>query len=152
MNLAEDGNLSLDYLREVYNADLANGLGNLVSRVATLCEKASVEVPVQDLSIDAALTPKLRKPLEKFQFNRYLELVWAEVAEADKYVAENKPWEYLGDASKQDALTNILNKLVGDIYRIAVLVEPFIPEASNKIQEQFRGPKIKSTKPLFPRL
>ncbi len=152
MNLDEDGNLSIKHLKEVYNADLANGLGNLTSRVATLCEKSSLQIKTVELSLGDVLTGEQQEALENFEFNRYLAMVWKDVAAADKFIAEHKPWEYLGDAERQEDLRELLEKLVEDIYRVAVLVEPFIPEASAQIKEQFAGPQIEAAEPLFSRI
>lgn len=150
-----DGDLSLDRFRERYNSDLANGLGNLRSRIAKLCERSGLEFEHYEPEISEILSPELKEAMESFEFNRYLELVWAKISALDRLINDQKPWEMLRDDSRQstdDRLKKILDRLVSEIREIAVLVEPFIPKAAAKIKEQFKGPKIISAAPLFPRI
>ena len=159
-----DGDFSVKYFEEVYNADLANGLGNLVSRVAKLCEKSELEFVLSEprswvnknLSLRSRtlhFSPRSKSKneknerLEEYKFNEALEEVWQKISKLDKFIDEEKPWT-LGARELEKAL----NQLVEGIREIAVLLEPFLPETSQKIQEQFLGPEIKSREPLFPRI
>jgi methionyl-tRNA synthetase len=76
-----------------------------------------------------------------------LEFVWEKISKADKYINDTQPWLLEGEK-----LNKILNYLVKEIREIALLLTPFMPETSQKIRQQFSGPKIKSQKPLFPRI
>lgn len=144
-----DGDFSENRFKELYNADLANGLGNLVNRVAKLAEKinshnlASQEQVLQSYSSH----DNYGLALGEFRFNDALAFVWEKVTAANKTVDETKPWELKGEA-----LNKVLQKVVHQILEIAVLLEPFLPETSQKIKQQFSGPKIKTNKPLFMRL
>ena len=137
----EDGNFSWDLFDRLYNADLANGLGNLVARVAKLCENNDVVGEEYKESFD----PKMTKHLEQFKFNEALNHIWSEIAGADKLVTEKKPWEL------REEVKIILADLVKRIQRIAFNLQPFLPETSEKILKQFSG-SIKSAPPLFPRI
>lgn len=137
-----DGDFSERRLKEVYNADLANGLGNLVARVARLAEKNEIDVVKEKLSYDQ----KVEKYLNEFKFNEALTVIWSKVAEADKHINETKPWTLSGRQAKQ-----ALEKLSKNICEIAFNLQPFLPETAEKILIQFSG-KIKSSAPLFPRL
>jgi methionyl-tRNA synthetase len=137
-----DGDFSVKYFEEVYNADLANGLGNLVARVAKLCERSNmtfVETPRRGVS-----TLKL---LEEYKFNEVLEETWKKIGKIDKFIDKTKPWTLEGEELKK-----ILQQPVEGIRGIAALLEPFLPETSQKIQKQFAGPEIKAREPLFPRI
>lgn len=137
-----DGDFSEDRFKEVYNADLANGLGNLVARVAKLCEQNNIEVPEAPTEFD----PKMTAHLEEYKFNEALNHIWEEISDADKKVNQEKAWELSGDKLKE-----VLSDLVSRIQHIAFNLRPFLPETSEKIFNQFSG-KIKSQPPLFPRI
>lgn len=138
----EDGDFAWDILDRLYNADLANGLGNLVARVTKLCEQNDIEAPQPPEEFD----PKMTKHLEGFKFNEALFHIWGEITEADKKVNLERPWELEGEKLKQ-----VLEDLVKRIQHIAFNLQPFLPETSEKILKQFSG-QIKSDKPLFPRI
>ncbi len=153
-----DGDFSIKYFEEVYNADLANGLGNLVARVAKLCEKSKLTFT----QVDTLSPDKLSKvfgKLDNYKFNEALGEVWKKIAELDKFIDAEKPWELtkcqcvnVSMCQGNDGLERILSRLVDGVREIAVLLEPFLPETSQKIQKQFAGPRIKSSELLFPRL
>lgn len=131
-----------------YNADLASGLGNLISRVATLAEKARLEVAPP--SGRPKLSNAYRIAVEDYRFNDALAGVWQRIATADKVVSETKPWELVGTNPEQ--AKEVLADLVSQIRTIGHELSPFLPETADKIQEIFAGPKVKATPPLFPRL
>lgn len=138
-----DGNFSIQRFKEVYNADLANGLGNLVARVAKLCERSELDFK----TTKSQIYPQIKKPLDKFQFDEALSFVWKEVGACDKLIDREKPWELSGKKLK-----TVLKELVKEIRQISLNLKPFLPETAEKIKKQFKGPKIKSGKPLFPRI
>ncbi|OGC59682.1 methionine--tRNA ligase [candidate division WWE3 bacterium RIFCSPLOWO2_01_FULL_53_14] len=137
----EDGDFSEAKLKETYNSDLANGLGNLVSRVAKLAE--GKEIGDQESEIGKE---KYEEALKNFRFDEALAVIWSKLSELDKYVNENKPWEKQGGALDKD-----LQYLISSILSLNFLLEPFLPETAEKIKKQFSG-KISPAAPLFPRL
>jgi methionyl-tRNA synthetase len=138
-----DGDFSIQRFKEVYNADLANGLGNLVARVAKLGEKSAFDFkPTKN-----QFYPQVKKSLDRFRFDESLSHLWEEISFCDKYINQEKPWELSGKN-----LETILKQLVKRIRQISFNLKPFLPETAEIIETQFKGPKIKSTKPLFPRL
>ncbi len=139
----QDGDFSEEKLFVAYNADLANGLGNLISRVATLAQNSKLEFPQTDHQIEADIDIAL----SKYEFNKALDFIWDRIKEADILINSKKVWEL-----KDQDLQKILEFLVNDIRQIAVNLKPFLPETANKIEKQFKGPKIKKGEPLFPRL
>jgi len=139
-----DGDFSEEKLKDVYNADLANGLGNLVSRVAKLCESvADIRVSTDENKLDEAV----ERALANFKINEALEYIWVKkIFAANKSIDETKPWELKGADLEQ-----VLTRLVGEILDIAYNLRPFLPDTAESIVKQFGGTKIKSQAPLFPR-
>ena len=143
--LASDIDISFDRIKEVYNSDLANGLGNLVARVSKLCQNSKLEFVAPEITIENF--PEYNKLLENFQVNTALDFVWEIISQADKYIENHRPWELSGNDLKE-----VLTKLVEEIRKISLLLNPFFPETAKKIEQQFKGPKVKSELSLFPRL
>lgn len=148
--LRNDIDFTLEKFKEVYNADLANGLGNLVARVAKLCESTNY-------THKPSKSRRLKRPvidsLEKFNFDKALGYIWRSdvkwgIKWIDKDINETQPWQI-----KDKKLLNLkLHLYVENILDIAYNLIPFLPETAKRIQKQFAGPKIKSEKPLFPRI
>src|SRR3989344_393556 len=140
----EDGDYSDRRFKELYNADLANGLGNLVARVGKLAENLNVQLKTVNFS--EMNTGEYKKAMEEYRFNDALAGVWEKVKAADKHIDENEPWKLTGDS-----LYKVLEKSINQIIEIATLLQPFLPQTAQKILKQFAGPIIKSQPPLFPR-
>ena len=162
----QDGDFSEDKLKEAYNSDLANGIGNLVARVAKLCEKLAVVISNPDdyrgekshtkndedfsalpRNDKQKLDSEIKKHLDEFKFNDALGLIWEWIKEADQKINLEKPWELEGEKAKK-----ILTELAEVIVKVATNLQPFLPETSEKILKQFEGSQIKSQTPLFPRI
>lgn len=137
-----DGDFTYERFEEIYTANLANGLGNLVSRVAKLCEKSNFSAPNPPKDFD----PEVKKLTLEFKFHEALNWIWEIITIADKRVNETKPWELEGNDLKE-----VLDELVRLIQRIAYNLQPFLPQTSEKILKQYQG-EIKSSTPLFPRI
>lgn len=147
-----DGDFSENTFVEKYNADLANGLGNLTARVAKLCETESFEqLGSKDRSsIHLMDVAQYDQAMRDYKFFDALNFVWTKIASLDKFIGEERPWEM---AKKGDArLKSVLSHAVDQIQEIAVLLEPFMPDTAKRIEKQFAGPKVNSEKPLFPRI
>jgi methionyl-tRNA synthetase len=138
-----DGDFSEDKFRQAYNADLANGLGNLVARVARLCEKVEIE------SLEESkFSPSFVLGLKEFRFNDVLNEIWLNISKIDEEIEKAEPWKI----KDLDNLKKLLEEWVAKINQIAYELKPFLPETAEKIEDQFKGPKIKSAPPLFPRI
>jgi len=142
-----DGDFSERRFKELYNADLANGLGNLISRVAKLSQDSGYKI--QDMNKEYYIDGygEYNHLFAEFRFNEILELIWQKITEQNKYIDSNKPWKLTGNK-----LIQILNHSIGNIFEIAYLLKPFLPETTDKIFRQFRKPTINLEKPLFPRI
>lgn len=138
----DDGNFSFEEFERIYNADLANGLGNLVARVAKLCETNTLSYPDEKLKISTPVEDRI----ENYRLHDALGLIWAVISEADKTLNKDKPWEL-----KNNLLHKALAKQVKRIKQIATDLQPFLPETAARILNQFSG-KITSQLPLFPRI
>jgi len=147
----EDGDFSIKRLEERYNADLANGLGNLVSRVLTLSEKVK---PAKsrgqgELAKQIKLTQKnYQKAMEEIRFHEALESIWQLIGVCDEYIEKNKPWQLI--KTKPEKFKQIISELLITLKEITSLLEPFMPETSETVLKQLK--QNKKTKALFPRL
>ena len=139
----DDGDFTYEHFEEVYNADLANGLGNLVSRVAKLCENSDYKFDKPNYKLDS----HLQRHLDKFRIDKALDTIWQKVEFTDQFISQKEPWKKTGEELK-----NILDVCVFEIRQIGYNLQLFLPETSKKILEQFGVVDIKSTKALFPRL
>ncbi len=144
----QDGSFSFDALVQRYNSDLANGLGNLASRVLTMIGKyfrGQVPEPLRVMGAEEAVTQAATKTIADFgalfdqqQFSRALETAWGLVAIADKYIVEQAPWS-LGekqDKESQERLATILYTSAEALRIVTALAHPVIPEAAAKIWGQ----------------
>ncbi|HSW47443.1 MAG TPA: methionine--tRNA ligase, partial [Candidatus Saccharimonadales bacterium] len=148
----DDGDFSMNRFKEVYNADLANGLGNLIARVAKLCETTDfTEMGSKNKSAEHVLSDDdYTKSLTEYKFNDALSFIWQKITKVDQFINEEKPWELL--KTDPQRCKSVLAHCVDQIQEIAILLSPFLPETTEKITEQFKGPKILSQKSLFPRI
>ena len=140
-----DGDFSEDKLKNAYNGDLANGLGNLVSRIARLCENSGLEFPKgKSLQLD----PSVEEALGNYRFDEAVKRIFEIfVSSLDSSINAREPWKLKGKE-----LEKFLTEAVSIIRNLAFNLRPFLPATAEKIEKQFSGPKIKSEKPLFPRI
>lgn len=138
-----DGDFSLTRFKDLYNGELANGLGNLVARVARLASDTSLNLPPKK---NFAFKKVVRDNLKNFRFDQALMGLWDEISILDKKINEEKPWELEGPTLKK-AITPIAQ----EIREIAFNLSPFLPQTSLRILDQFTG-KVSFEKPLFPRI
>lgn len=146
---ANDSDIGWDKFNEKYNADLANGLGNLVSRVAKLAQKEKLNVKGVKTGFDSSYN----KLIKNLNITECLFEVWNNpqwgVQAANKKFNEEKIWEKKG----QD-LNNSLEEIIKMILKICYHLYPFMPQTAEKIQWIFSPEKIVKfpSKPLFPRI
>lgn len=140
-----DGDFSETRFKELYNADLANGLGNLVARVAKLASTDTWNIPVPTFT--ELNKGEYKKLLDEFRFNEVLAVVWQKIKATDQYVNDKQPWKLEGALLKE-----VLTQSITNIVNVAVLLQPFLPETAGKILKQFASPTITPAASLFPRL
>jgi methionyl-tRNA synthetase len=142
----QDGNFSRDALITRYNADLANGLGNLASRVLTMIEKyCDGQIPNPSAGKESAFLiyegvgGKLENVLNayhEFQFARGIEETWRLITEVDQMITDQKPWKLFEDPANHPLLHSVLRAAAETLSLIAVLAYPVIPDATQKIWHQ----------------
>ncbi|HEV2717826.1 MAG TPA: methionine--tRNA ligase, partial [Terriglobales bacterium] len=154
----QDGSFSFDALVQRYNADLANGLGNLASRTLTMITRyfrGEVPYPSRASSRKAAddavaqtaakLINEYNSLFEDRQFSRALEAAWGLVANVDKYIVENEPWA-LGEKQDEESrarLATVLYTCAEALRIVTALAHPVIPEATARIWTQLGLGEIK---------
>ncbi len=141
-----DGDYSERRFKEMYNADLANELGNAVSRLAKLSQTSGFSFSPSAYPF-AKIRPAVNNFLDMFRFDLALQVIWQRVKELNERINSEQPWNKQGE--------DLRKSLIGCnavLYNIAEVLDPFLPDTSGKILEQFRGPAITVQPPLFPRI
>lgn len=145
-----DGDVSEEKFIARYNSDLANGLGNLFSRVTNMIE----------IYFDGDLGEPIKSPrdlseatseIANLNFSQGLEIIWETIAWADRLVDKAKPWEL----AKTDLpkVKELLTNLAAVLYDVALKLSPVIPETANKIRTALEQDRIaKPKQPLFPKI
>jgi len=145
--ITDDVNISMDHLKEVYNSDLANGLGNTVARLAKMAEKSGLAFDIKPIA-NGLFSEDWARPFNDYRADLVVLNIWKQLADLDKHINENQPWA-ITDIAK---LAEVLGYEVDQIRKIAVMVEPHMPETAKKIQAIFNSEHICAVPPLFPRL
>jgi len=143
----EDGDVSLERLKERHNNDLAAGLGNVVQRVLSMIKRYNVAVKSEKLKVKSD-AGKIGKLTEELKFQEALVEIWKEIATVNKEIAEIEPWK-LEKQGKKKELDEFLQKCYARVLEIADLVAPYLPETAEQIKSQA---KLLDLKPIFERV
>jgi len=149
---AEDGDFTYEKFEQRYNSDLASGIGNLLARVRVMAD--GIGFKENNLK---TIEPKIKeirknykKALEEFKFNEALRSIWDLISFCDKYIEKEKPWE------KKENSPKVLGDLLIVLDNIAELLQPFLPETSDRIKKEIERKNGKFAnkrgKPLFPKI
>ena len=179
MPFAADGSISYETVIERYNSDLANTLGNLVNRTVSMVNKyfdGYVDAPKNKTEVDLDLEAKaletaqnLGKHFDAFKLADATNCVMNLARRANKYIDETAPWALAKNESDRERLKTVMYELIEAIRFIAILIQPFMPETSEKIFKQINcdlkgfdtlvafggytaGTKVGTPEPLFARI
>ncbi len=143
----DDADFTYEKFEKAYNNELANDLGNLVQRLATLCKKN--QVPGVQATPD--LSSEFCDLMDKFEFARAMDYVWERVQHLNKQIDETKPWE-LAKRGELAQVREVLQALERGIVEVAYYLQIFLPETAAKITEIFTQEQVlPPTEPLFPK-
>ncbi|MBY0294181.1 methionine--tRNA ligase [Patescibacteria group bacterium] len=136
----DDSDVTMEGFKEAYNANLANGLGNLTSRVFKMADQYGVldqakECANSPMPIEAAWSN-----LETYGFNRAADCVWERIAEMDKFITEEKPFTVF-KTDPEKAKSQVLN-LLQQLRDVAYTLAPFMPSTSEKILSAMREGRV----------
>lgn len=164
-----DGDIGWKKFDEKYNADLANGLGNLVARILTLVEKSGIESLSYKEAIEGSSEEILKQlkgkinntwvvfndAMENLKIHQAVETTWSLISFIDGYLDKEKPWELITklieneEKELQDELEIILYNLIESLRQISWLIWPFMPETAESILKQLGILKIEQKKTLI---
>jgi methionyl-tRNA synthetase len=135
-----DVDVTMERLVEKYNADLANGLGNLISRVIKLYD---LDFKAEDFEFRKEMIDWM----DNLELDKALKHIFGIITEDNKFIEDSKPWELAKNDRKK--LEEVMEKIISDLYLISHLLTPFMSETSKKIKTAL---ETKKTEPLFQRI
>lgn len=145
-----DGDFSFERFQIVYETELGNVLGNLVSRVAAMLGKYNDGKYLQE-QVSFSQQAEIDDALSRFAFEKYIALVFDRLTELNVLLEQKRPWELV--KTNNDQAVNVLSQVANELIGIAQVLHPLLPETAKKIQQTFHDGKVDtSVGILFPRI
>lgn len=139
----EDGDITEEKFKEAYNANLANGLGNLTARIMKMSEQY---LNSENGKVKSEKLPENYKDLmDNFELSKAMDLIWQKISESDLKIQKTQPFKLIKTDEKK--AKEILAELVSGLWNIALMLKPFLPDASEKIIKAIEANKM--PEPLF---
>ena len=142
----DDSDVTWERMDEWYNANLANGLGNLAARILKMAED-HIDVPIEQPSV-AEFEEGYTEPIARYDFQSALDFVWRKIGELDERITTEQPFKLVKEDPEK--AKEIIRALLHDLYIVARMLNPFMPETNKRIKEAILDNKKPET--LFPRL
>jgi methionyl-tRNA synthetase len=146
----EDGDLTMERFKESYNAHLANGLGNLTSRIMKMAEGNLIARFGPLESSKEELPKEFTNHLENFEINKACDFIWQEIGEMDKFIQDNQPFKLVKDESTKVQGVMMIQDLTIRLYKVARMLNPIMPQTSAAIKALINQNKTPD-QPLFVR-
>ncbi|MGM0629513.1 MAG: methionine--tRNA ligase, partial [Patescibacteria group bacterium] len=148
----EDGDMTEERLKDTYNANLANGLGNAFSRILKMAHKYEVDYfPLPEES-KVAGDPKIKEEyqanFDSFEMNKVADFIWGKISQLDTFIEETQPFKKI-KTSPEEARGDVA-KMVHGLWEVAILLRPIMPETSDVIKQAIEK-RTPPEKPLFAR-
>jgi len=147
MSTFDDGDFTEARFREAYNAGLANGLGNLTSRVLTMAKSYGVTI-AGEIENQTADDARYRGHMDRFELQKAADAVWERIQIADKFIQEREPFKRI-KTNREEATADV-KELLRNLFEIAYLLKPILPGTSEKIVAALAHPE-RGVPALFPR-
>jgi methionyl-tRNA synthetase len=145
----DDGDFSWEKFEAAYDGELANELGNAVSRTVAMITKYQ-EGAIGEMPNAEHDTAQYHQAIKECRFDKALEEVWDQIRGLNQYIDEQKPWVIAKEGDKEH-LQEVLAQCAGDLLEISELLEPFLPETAGKISATFKSGLVKDPGVLFPK-
>ena len=143
-----DADFTWEKFEAAYNNELANDLGNLVQRLATLAHKNQISIKKEP---QLEVASEYAKFMDKFEFSKAFDFAWEKVQELNKRIDEEKPWS-LAKNGETAKLEQCLTSLIIDLLKANQMILPFMPKTSERIKQIFAAGETRLPKsPLFPK-
>ncbi|MFA6525545.1 MAG: methionine--tRNA ligase [Patescibacteria group bacterium] len=142
----QDGDIKQEKFDEQFNSDLANGLGNIVSRVANLIELSEGKIIPKGSD---KLSDRISDDVSRLKFHDAIKTIFTVISELNGELQKEKPWEMPSDSEER---VKFLERVASELLSVSKAIWPFMPDTAKQIEERFSAKKITKGKPLFPRI